>query len=293
MAPVHGFIYNGIFFLFVVGLGERLRGWLLCSESIWSEIRPDQIAGYHVDETLWPLHSGAIVKVRLGLNVFDPVRLKDLMQGIVYFWGQANLCKDFLGVLALYLPLDHSVALGELILKFWQLSWAVMMSLDLESYFLTVELVPSLFSVELLLNLLRSCLQWLFFKFFEQLLSLFGQSVINLDILLLAILDSLLLLHGHQQLNLVYAQVLHGFLGKLLDFLINGDDLVILLIHLLHIQIVLRIGRGKVVMLVFRLYFWRGVLTQLLEEFNVGLRHLLKLASGCWLDQLLIAILDL
>jgi hypothetical protein len=35
------------------------------------------------------------------------------------------------------------------------------------------------------------------------------------------------------------------------------------------------------------------VLTQLLKEFNVCLRHLLKLAPGCWLDYLLLAILDL
>jgi hypothetical protein len=35
------------------------------------------------------------------------------------------------------------------------------------------------------------------------------------------------------------------------------------------------------------------VLTELLEEFNVCPRHLLKLAPGCWLDQLLLAILDL
>ena len=35
------------------------------------------------------------------------------------------------------------------------------------------------------------------------------------------------------------------------------------------------------------------MLTELLEEFNVCPRHLLKLAPGSWLDQLLLAILDL
>lgn len=35
------------------------------------------------------------------------------------------------------------------------------------------------------------------------------------------------------------------------------------------------------------------MLTQLLKEFNVCLRHLLELAPGCCLDYLLFAILDL
>ena len=98
----------------------------------------------------------AIVKVCLGLDVFDPVRLEDLMQRIIDFRRQANLSKYFLGVLALHLPLDHSVALGELILKLLLLSWVGTSGLDFESHFLTVELVPSLFSVKLLYLLRRS-----------------------------------------------------------------------------------------------------------------------------------------